>query len=119
MHRSLKKLAACGAVASAFTDVQVRRSVAFGGKEGRRRIRMNTKPLGLNVNHAFGQKSLRCTTYKRGEFVRTPLVPAGVEQAMGIEPTTSAWEADVLPLNYACLCNFLSRRKHLSVTALA
>ena len=26
-----------------------------------------------------------------------------VEQAMGIEPTTSAWEADVLPLNYACV----------------
>ena len=25
---------------------------------------------------------------------------------MGIEPTTSAWEADVLPLNYACLWNF-------------
>lgn len=22
---------------------------------------------------------------------------------MGIEPTTSAWEADVLPLNYACV----------------
>ena len=26
-----------------------------------------------------------------------------LEQAMGIEPTTSAWEADVLPLNYACI----------------
>ena len=25
---------------------------------------------------------------------------------MGIEPTTSAWEADVLPLNYACIFNF-------------
>ena len=22
---------------------------------------------------------------------------------MGIEPTTSAWEADVLPLNYTCI----------------
>ena len=22
---------------------------------------------------------------------------------MGIEPTTSAWEADILPLNYACI----------------
>ena len=29
-----------------------------------------------------------------------------VEQAMGIEPTTSAWEADVLPLNYACIFDF-------------
>ena len=25
-----------------------------------------------------------------------------VEQATGIEPATSAWEANVLPLNYAC-----------------
>ncbi len=25
----------------------------------------------------------------------------GVERAMGIEPTLSAWEAEVLPLNYA------------------
>ena len=25
-----------------------------------------------------------------------------LEQATGIEPATSAWEADVLPLNYAC-----------------
>ncbi len=28
------------------------------------------------------------------------LLTAGVERMMGIEPTTSAWEADVLPLNY-------------------
>ena len=25
-----------------------------------------------------------------------------MEQATGIEPAYSAWEADVLPLNYAC-----------------
>lgn len=25
-----------------------------------------------------------------------------LEQATGIEPATSAWEANVLPLNYAC-----------------
>ena len=25
------------------------------------------------------------------------------KQATGIEPATSAWEADVLPLNYACI----------------
>ena len=29
------------------------------------------------------------------------LLAAGVERAMGIEPTTAAWEAAVLPLNYA------------------
>ena len=26
-----------------------------------------------------------------------------LEQAAGIEPVTSAWEADILPLNYACI----------------
>ncbi len=26
--------------------------------------------------------------------------PDGVERVMGIEPTTYAWEAQVLPLNY-------------------
>ena len=31
------------------------------------------------------------------------LFAAFLEQMMGIEPTTSAWEADVLPLNYICL----------------
>ena len=25
-----------------------------------------------------------------------------LEQVMGIEPTNSAWEADVMPLNYTC-----------------
>ena len=25
-----------------------------------------------------------------------------MEQVMGIEPTRSAWEAEVLPLNYTC-----------------
>ena len=34
---------------------------------------------------------------------RGPAAAAGeeVERAMGIEPTLSAWEAEVLPLNYA------------------
>ena len=34
-----------------------------------------------------------------------------VERVMGIEPTTSAWEADVLPLNYT---RKLKRLKHYS-----
>ena len=46
------------------------------------------------------------------EHVKSPLVsikittPLGVvifmEQVKGIEPSYSAWEADVLPLNYTC-----------------
>ena len=39
-----------------------------------------------------------------------------MEQVMGIEPTCSAWEADILPLNYTCVRNivtqFSSRRKY-------
>ena len=28
----------------------------------------------------------------------------GVERVMGIEPTRSAWEAEILPLNYTRIC---------------
>ena len=34
------------------------------------------------------------------DFCGSPQIDA-VERAMGIEPTLSAWEAEVLPLNYA------------------
>ena len=27
-----------------------------------------------------------------------------MEQVVGIEPTSSAWKAEVLPLNYTCIC---------------
>ena len=33
-----------------------------------------------------------------------------MEQVMGIEPTCSAWKADILPLNYTCIFNFLNER---------
>ena len=44
---------------------------------------------------------------------RKPCVSRGlsVERVMGIEPTLSAWEADVLPLNYTRIFDFLPRRK--------
>ena len=32
-----------------------------------------------------------------------------MERVMGIEPTLSAWEADVLPLNYTRSANYFSR----------
>ena len=39
-----------------------------------------------------------------------------LEQVMGIEPTCSAWEADILPLNYTCVksivTQFSFRRKY-------
>ncbi len=34
---------------------------------------------------------------------KTPLGAFSVERAKGIEPSYSAWEADVLPLNYICI----------------
>ena len=36
-----------------------------------------------------------------------------MEHATGIEPAYSAWEADVLPLNYACI-RFLRNKKLVS-----
>ena len=37
-------------------------------------------------------------TYSAG--IRLPAVTSKMERVMGIEPTLSAWEAEVLPLNY-------------------
>ena len=31
-----------------------------------------------------------------------------MEQVVGIEPTTSAWKAEVLPLNYTCIQGVIS-----------
>lgn len=40
-----------------------------------------------------------------------------MEQVKGIEPSTSAWEADVLPLNYTCVlfCCFIIPQSPLFV----
>ena len=51
-------------------------------------------------------KNENCFTFFTGNLVI-------VERVMGIEPTFSAWEADVLPLNYtrmSCLYSKLSAR---------
>lgn len=37
------------------------------------------------------------------EATDTNVSAASLEQATGIEPASSAWEAGVLPLNYACI----------------
>ena len=46
-----------------------------------------------------GSCSIQLSYWRRVTFV--------MEQMMGIEPTRSAWKAEVLPLNYICisLCN--------------
>ena len=41
------------------------------------------------------------TTYKLYKFVSC----YKLEQVVGIEPTSSAWKAEVLPLNYTCIIN--------------
>ena len=33
-----------------------------------------------------------------------------VEQVRGVEPPYSAWEADVLPMNYTCMCHDYSTK---------
>ena len=35
-----------------------------------------------------------------------------LEQMTGIEPASSAWEADILPMNYICVC-FSIAQKHI------
>ncbi len=49
----------------------------------------------------MGRKSLRCPDNQR-QHVETRSVrqSAALERVMGIEPTPSAWKAEVLPLNY-------------------
>ena len=37
---------------------------------------------------------------------------SSMERAMGIEPTLSAWEAEVLPLNYARMDDILAAKLH-------
>ena len=44
---------------------------------------------------------LRRDQPRHAERAGIPLAPMGkLERVMGIEPTLSAWEAEVLPLNY-------------------
>ena len=38
----------------------------------------------------------------RRQLLYPPELQAHLEQVMGIEPTCSAWKADILPLNYTC-----------------
>lgn len=43
------------------------------------------------------------------EIAATKKRPKGLlEQVAGIEPATTAWEADVLPLNYTCITFMLA-----------
>ena len=45
---------------------------------------------------------------------KTPTQKHGsLKQVKGIEPSTSAWEADVLPLNYTCKTGSKSQNKTL------
>ena len=44
-----------------------------------------------------------------------PALKTKLERVMGIEPTSSAWKAEVLPLNYTRLNAFFRRIKILTV----
>jgi hypothetical protein len=72
----------------------------FGGEAARERcarspFRSRSRLKGRNLAVATSRSRL-----ERGADVRTERAP-GLERAMGIEPTLSAWKAEVLPLNYA------------------
>ena len=54
------------------------------------RARDGTRTRGLDL----GKVALHQLSHSRMEYDQ--------EQVMGIEPTYSAWKADILPLNYTC-----------------
>ena len=43
------------------------------------------------------------TSWSRTRRATNCATPRCMEQVKGIEPSHSAWEADVLPLNYTCM----------------
>ena len=47
------------------------------------------------------QRNERTLTFKKSRSKRYEAC-SDVEQVTGIEPACSAWEADILPLNYTC-----------------
>ncbi len=55
-------------------------------------------------------KHIKNARAEHGHFDNSEVRCDDVEQATRIELATSAWEADVLPLNYACIFYSLSRR---------
>ena len=48
------------------------------------------------------QKRWQSHVFQRNRKTTEHSVVLFLEQVMGIEPTNSAWEADVMPLNYTC-----------------
>ena len=54
------------------------------------------------LSHAFGVATCINPHKEKEPGTRIASRLSLVEQATGIEPATSAWEANVLPLNYAC-----------------
>ena len=48
------------------------------------------------------QKRWQSHVFQRNRKTTEISVVLFLEQVMGIEPTNSAWEADVMPLNYTC-----------------
>ena len=50
----------------------------------------------LNTSSYYNKKTQYFVSYKQN----TALITICMERVMGIEPTTSAWKAEVLPLNY-------------------
>ncbi len=51
------------------------------------------------------------SAHKRVRATVVAAARAGVERATGIEPAFSAWEADVLPLNYARVVSTLAKHR--------
>ena len=61
-----------------------------------------TPMFGCGTAAGYRMGSIPCNLYQI-QIKRPPKGSFSLEQMTGIEPAYSAWEADVLPLNYICV----------------
>ena len=96
------------------------RTSVYGRSAARMHVKCIRKKLPLHPTELYGQTlpvrgpRTRYENLRHYIFPRTVIsyLAAGVmERVMGIEPTLSAWKAEVLPLNYTRLFNIGTQRK--------
>jgi hypothetical protein len=62
---------------------------------------MTAQSVGRNVRHISPQAHRQTLVVTGDLFTGKGKLPGNLERAKGIEPSYAAWEAAVLPLNYA------------------
>ena len=73
-----------------------------GGAALMRRTSVFARGENLGAGGIHFRRALKCLTVtKKKDTLKS--VSFFLEQVKGIEPSCSAWEADILPLNYTCM----------------